>query len=59
VNGIKFNFCDNAVTKRAISLQSFDQFIKPYVNILEFGMIYAAKQRFNSWTNLKFLDNGK
>jgi hypothetical protein len=28
-------------------------------DILNFGMIYAAKRRFNSWANLKFLDNGK
>ena len=38
-----------------ISLQCFDQFIKPKAYILELGMIYAAKQRFNSWANLKFL----
>jgi len=36
-------------------LQCFDQFIKPKAYILELGMIYAAKQRFNSWANLKFL----
>lgn len=36
-------------------MQCFDQFIKPKAYILELGMIYAAKQRFNSWANLKFL----
>jgi hypothetical protein len=52
-------FLGNPGTKRAKSLQCFGQFIKPTTNILEFGMIYAAKQRFNSWVNLKFLGNGK
>ena len=46
-----FQFGGTRFPRRAISLQSFDQFIKTDVDILQIGMIYAAKQRFDSWAN--------
>jgi len=38
-----FSFAGNRVIRQAISLQSFGQFIKTAVDILQIGMIYAAK----------------